>query len=95
MKIVNSNIVHCKIFCRIACNRACALQVKVATRRQEETRIGEHGTLVGQLSHLDLVVLDELGYVGVRDRGLFDDSKTLEKLIGRSPMSLREIIAEI
>jgi len=33
------------------------------TRLEEETRIGKGGTLAGQLSRLDLVVLDELGYL--------------------------------
>ncbi len=33
----------------------------VVTRLEEETRIGKGGTLAGQLSRLDLVVLDELG----------------------------------
>ncbi len=35
----------------------------VVTRLQEETRIGKGGTLAGQLWRLDLVVLDELGYL--------------------------------
>ncbi len=35
----------------------------VVTRVEEETRIGKGGTLAGQLSRLDLVVLDELGYL--------------------------------
>ena len=33
------------------------------TRLEEETRIGKSGTLVAQLSRLDLIVLDELGYL--------------------------------
>ena len=33
------------------------------TRLEEEARIGKGGTLAGQLSRLDLVVLDELGYL--------------------------------
>lgn len=33
------------------------------TRLEEETRIGKGGTLAAQLSRLDLVVLDELGYL--------------------------------
>ncbi|SNT07572.1 IstB-like ATP binding protein [Sphingomonas laterariae] len=33
------------------------------TRLEKETRIGKGGTLAGQLSRLDLVVLDELGYL--------------------------------
>ncbi|WP_156843095.1 IS21-like element helper ATPase IstB [Novosphingobium aquimarinum] len=37
--------------------------VDLVTRLEEETRIGKGGTLAGQLSRLDLVVLDELGYL--------------------------------
>jgi hypothetical protein len=33
------------------------------TRLEEETRIGKGGTLAAQLSLLDLIVLDELGYL--------------------------------
>ncbi len=36
---------------------------ELVTRLEEETRIGKGGTLAGQLSRLDLVVLDELGYL--------------------------------
>ena len=36
---------------------------RLVTRLEEETRIGKGGTLAGQLSRLDLVVLDELGYL--------------------------------
>ena len=32
-------------------------------RLEEEARIGKAGTLAGQLSRLDVVVLDELGYL--------------------------------
>ena len=35
----------------------------LVTRLEEETRIGKGGTLAGQLSWLDLVVPDELGYL--------------------------------
>jgi DNA replication protein DnaC len=35
----------------------------VVTRLEEETRIGKGGTLAGQLSRPDLMVLDELGYL--------------------------------
>ena len=35
----------------------------VATHLEEDTRIGKGGTLKAQLSRLDLVVLDELGYL--------------------------------
>jgi len=35
----------------------------VVTRLEEETRIGKGGTLAEQLSRLDLIVLDELGYL--------------------------------
>lgn len=35
----------------------------MVTRLEEKTRIGKGGTLAGQLSRLDLVVLDELGYL--------------------------------
>ncbi|BBE00433.1 ATPase (plasmid) [Sphingobium amiense] len=35
----------------------------LVTRLEEEARIGKGGTLAGQLSRLDLVVLDELGYL--------------------------------
>jgi len=35
----------------------------VVTRLEEETRIGKGGTLAAQLSRLDLIVLDELGYL--------------------------------
>ena len=37
--------------------------VDLVTRLEEEARIGKGGTLAGQLSRLDLVVLDELGYL--------------------------------
>ena len=33
------------------------------TRLEEETRIGKGGTLAAQLSRLNLIVLDELGYL--------------------------------
>ncbi len=36
--------------------------LKLATRLEEEARIGKGGTLAAQLSRLDLIVLDELGY---------------------------------
>ena len=36
---------------------------EVVTRLEEETRIGKGGTLAAQLSRLDLIVLDELGYL--------------------------------
>jgi len=35
----------------------------LVTRLEEETRIGKGGTLAAQLSRLDLIVLDELGYL--------------------------------
>ena len=35
----------------------------MVTRLEEETRISKGGTLAAQLSRLDLVVLDELGYL--------------------------------
>lgn len=35
----------------------------MVTRLEEEARIGKGGTLAAQLSRLDLVVLDELGYL--------------------------------
>src|SRR3546814_19782600 len=37
--------------------------LKLVTRLEEETRIGKGGTLAAQLSRLDLIVLDELGYL--------------------------------
>ncbi len=37
--------------------------VALVTRLEEETRIGKGGTLAAQLSRLDLIVLDELGYL--------------------------------
>ena len=37
--------------------------VDLVTRLEEETRIGKGGTLAAQLSRLDLIVLDELGYL--------------------------------
>jgi hypothetical protein len=36
---------------------------RLVTRLEEETRIGKGGTLAAQLSRLDLIVLDELGYL--------------------------------
>src|SRR3546814_12419250 len=36
---------------------------KVVTRLEEATRIGKGGTLAAQLSRLDPIVLDELGYL--------------------------------
>lgn len=37
--------------------------VDLVNRLEEETRLGKAGNLAGQLSRLDLVVLDELGYL--------------------------------
>ncbi|MFZ4690818.1 MAG: IS21-like element helper ATPase IstB, partial [Polymorphobacter sp.] len=37
--------------------------VDLVTRLEEETRLGKAGALAAQLSRLDLVVLDELGYL--------------------------------
>jgi DNA replication protein DnaC len=37
--------------------------VDLVTRLEEETRLGKAGALAGQLARLDLVVLDELGYL--------------------------------
>jgi len=37
--------------------------IRLVTRLEEETRIGKGGTLAAQLSRLDLIVLDELGYL--------------------------------
>ena len=37
--------------------------VDLVNRLEEEARIGKAGTLAGQLSRLELVVLDELGYL--------------------------------
>ena len=37
--------------------------VDLVNRLEEETRLGKAGTLAAQLSRLDLVVLDELGYL--------------------------------
>jgi len=37
--------------------------VDLVTRLEEEARIGKGGTLTAQLSRLDLIVLDELGYL--------------------------------
>ena len=37
--------------------------VDLVNRLEEETRIGKAGTLAAQLSRLDIVVLDELGYL--------------------------------
>ncbi len=37
--------------------------VDLVTRLEEEARIGKSGALAGQLSRLDLIVLDELGYL--------------------------------
>lgn len=39
------------------------IKTRVVTRLEEDTRIGKGGTLAAQLSRLDLVVLDELGYL--------------------------------
>jgi DNA replication protein DnaC len=39
------------------------MRTEVVTRLEEETRIGKGGTLAAQLSRLDLIVLDELGYL--------------------------------
>jgi DNA replication protein DnaC len=41
----------------------CRGQRGLVTRLEEETRIGKGGTLAAQLSRLDLIVLDELGYL--------------------------------
>jgi len=41
----------------------------VVTRLEEETRIGKGGTLAAQLSRLDLIVLDELGYLSFTRSG--------------------------
>ena len=37
--------------------------VDLVTRLEEEARIGKNGALAAQLSRLDLIVLDELGYL--------------------------------
>ncbi|MFX4842761.1 ATP-binding protein, partial [Acinetobacter baumannii] len=37
--------------------------VDLVTRLEEEARIGKSGALAAQLSRLDLIVLDELGYL--------------------------------
>src|SRR3546814_10431779 len=37
--------------------------VDLVTRLEEEARIGKSGALTAQLSRLDLIVLDELGYL--------------------------------
>jgi DNA replication protein DnaC len=37
--------------------------VDLVTRLEEEARIGKAGSLAAQLSRLDLIVLDELGYL--------------------------------
>jgi DNA replication protein DnaC len=37
--------------------------VDLVTRLEEESRIGKEGTIAAQLARLDLVVLDELGYL--------------------------------
>jgi hypothetical protein len=39
------------------------ISLSLVTRLEEETRIGKGGTPAAQLSRLDLVVLDELGYL--------------------------------
>lgn len=41
----------------------------LVTRLEEETRIGKAGALAGQLARLDLVVLDELGYLPLARSG--------------------------
>jgi DNA replication protein DnaC len=41
----------------------------LVTRLEEETRIGKPGALAGQLARLDLVVLDELGYLPLARSG--------------------------
>src|SRR3546814_2729077 len=38
---------------------------RLVTRLEEETRIGKGGTLAAQLSRLDLLVLDALGYLSL------------------------------
>lgn len=38
-------------------------------RLEEESRVGKAGTLAAQLSRLDLVVLDELGYLPFASSG--------------------------
>src|SRR3546814_1887591 len=43
--------------------RVCPGWCWLVTRLEEETRIGKGGTLAAQLSRLDLIVLDELGYL--------------------------------
>jgi len=54
----------------------------MVTRLEEETRIGKDGTLAAQLSRLDLIMLDELGYLpSARSGGqlLFLISKLYER----------------
>jgi DNA replication protein DnaC len=41
----------------------------LVTRLEEETRIGKAGALAAQLARLDLVVLDELGYLPLARSG--------------------------
>ena len=43
--------------------------VDLVTRLEEETRVGKAGALAGQLARLDLVVLDELGYLPLARSG--------------------------
>ena len=43
--------------------------VDLVTRLEEEARIGKAGTMAAQLSRLDVVVLDELGYLPFSQAG--------------------------
>src|SRR3546814_15574337 len=57
--------------------------LKLVTRLEEETRIGKGGTLAAQLSRLDLLVLDERGYLPFARAGGQLLVNPLSKLYGR------------
>src|SRR3546814_11621911 len=58
--------------------------VDLVNRLGEETRIGKAGTLAAQLSRLDLVVLDELGYLPFARSGGQLLFHLISKQIGRA-----------
>lgn len=55
-------------------------------RREEENRLGKAGTLAAQLSRLDLVVLDELGYLPFARSGGQLLFHLVSKLYERTPV---------